>query len=384
MLTMVLTVIGDLLLGAALVGCGYMVAAGVVLRRFLRSAPAAPRRGDAVTLLKPLYGAEPRLADNLGSFLQQAHDGAVQLLCGVQRADDPAAAVVADLRAAHPGGGIDLVVDAAAHGANGKVANLINMAPAIRHDLVVLSDSDIAVAPDYLARLLAALDAPGVGVASCLYRGRGDAGGWSRFAAAGLSYQFLPGAAFGAYCGLAHPCMGSTIALSRATLAAIGGFAALRDQLADDYAIGEAVRALGLTIAVPPMLVVHGCDEPTPGAVWRHELRWAATVKGIAPGAYAASVIGLPLPLAVLGTLVSGQWAAGLAVIAAAVLVRGWLAWTVDRQVGEKTASLWLLPARDMFSFAVYLRSFGVRSVDWRGTRLHMADSGRVVAEETF
>ena len=121
----------------------------------------------------------------------------------------------------------------------------------------MLADSDIVVEPDYLARVVAALGEPGVGLVTCLYRGLANAGSWSRLAAAAIDLHFLPSVLVGVTAGLAQPCFGSTIALRRETLEAIGGFAAFNDQLADDYAIGAAVRRLGLRSAIPPMLVGH-------------------------------------------------------------------------------------------------------------------------------
>lgn len=367
--------LGWLALLLAALGSLYMLAAAGMIRQFFARAVPAVARDEAVTLLKPLHGAEPRLADNLATFLRQDHRGPIQLLCGVARADDPAVAAVEPL-----GPGIDLVIDPTRHGASGKIGNLVNLAACAAHGILILSDSDIAVAPDYLARVLAALDEPGVGAVTCLYRGRGDAGRWSRLAAAGLSYQFLPGALFGVATGLAHPCMGSTIALRRETLDRIGGFTRFADTLADDHAIGAAVESLGLRVVVPPMLVTHASAETSLAALWRHELRWGATVRGVAPGAYAASVIALPLPLALIGAaLAPGLLALG--VVGVALASRLVLVAAIDRQVGEPTASPLLIPLRDCLSFAVFLASFFARSVDWRGSRLRMSTDGRIAAE---
>jgi ceramide glucosyltransferase len=356
-----------------------MVAAAITLRSFLSPAAAAGRRNDAVTILKPLHGAEPRLIDNLASFLAQDHDGPIQLLCGVQRADDPAIAAVETLRARFPQARIELIVDPTAHGANGKIANLINLEPHIAHDVVVLSDSDMIVGSDYLARLLAALDAPQTGAVTIAYNGRGDAGFWSRIAAAGLSWQFLPGVVFGAARGLARPCMGSTIAMRRETLAAIGGFAAFADVLADDYAIGEAVAALDLKVAMPGMLVTHASTERSFGELWRHELRWGATVRDVVPAAYLTSVIAMPLPLALLATPLHPL--PGLALTGLALLARLSTAIVADGRGGARTASLWLLPLRDCLTLTVFIASLTARSVDWRGATLRMAQRGRISAE---
>lgn len=366
-------------LGLSLIGSAYMLAAAITLRGFFAPLTSAGRRTDGVTILKPLHGAEPRLVDNLASFLLQDHDGPIQLLCGVQRSDDPAIVAVGALRTRFPEAWIDLIVDPMPHGANGKIANLINLEPHIAHNVVVLSDSDMAVGRDYLSGLLTALDAPRTGAVTIAYNGRGDAGFWSRIAAAGLSWQFLPGVVFGAAHRLARPCMGSTIAMRRETLAAIGGFSAFADVLADDYAIGEAVAALGLEVTMPAMLVTHASMERNFRELWRHELRWGATVRDVVPVAYAMGVIAIPFPLALLAVPVHPL--SGLALAGLALLARLSAAIVADRRGGARTAPLWLLPLRDCLTFTVFIASLAVRSVDWRGATLRMAQRGRISAE---
>jgi ceramide glucosyltransferase len=373
---------GWVVLALSVAGTAYMAVATTTLLSFPASAVRHARRDDPITVLKPLCGDEPRLEDNLASFLVQDHAGSIQMLCGVQRADDPAIRVVEQLRRRFPDARIDLVVNTTAHGANRKVANLINLEPHIAHGVVALSDSDIVVKPDYLSRLAATLDTPGTGVVTVAYNGRGDAGFWSRLAAAGLSWQFLPGVAFGAVHHLARPCMGSTIALRRETLREIGGFAVFADTLADDYALGEAVSELGLTVALPPMLVTHASAERTLRQLWRHEVRWGATVRNVLPAAYVASVIAMPLPLALLALPVHPPIA--LACAALALLARLGTAVAADRWGGGRTAPLWLLPVRDCLTFAVFIASFAARSVDWRGATLKMARDGRIAAEPEF
>jgi len=375
----ILSAIGWVFAALALIGSLYTIAAAITLRAFLARAERPARRADGVTILKPLHDAEPRLADNLATFLEQDHDGPIQLLCGVQRPDDPAIAAIEALRARFPAARIDLIVDPTPHGANGKIANLINLEPHIAQDVVVLSDSDMVAPRDYLAGLLAALDRPGTGAVTLAYNGRGDAGFWSRIAAAGLSWQFLPAATFGVAHGLARPCMGSTIAMRRGTLAAIGGFRAFADVLADDYAIGEAVAAQGLRVVMPPMLVTHASIERDFGELWRHELRWGATVRDLVPLAHAMSVIGIPLPLALLAIPfhpLPGVAAAGVALLARLAVAR-----VADRRAGARPAPYWLLPLRDCLTFAILIASLTARSVDWRGATLRMEQDGRIAAE---
>jgi ceramide glucosyltransferase len=360
----------------ALIGALYTLVAAVVVASFFAGTRPPALRSEAVTLLKPLYGDEPHLFDNLAGFLTLDHDGPIQLLLGLQRADDPAITVIERLRAKYPAAQIDLVVDSRRHGANGKIANLINMVGQATHPILILSDSDIAVAPDYLARLLAALDVPGVGAVTAAYVGRGDAGFWSRFGAAGLDWHLLPGVIFGAGNGLATPCMGSTIALRAETLAAIGGFEAFADTLADDYAIGRAILALGQNVVVPPMLVIHAGSDATFADLWRHEVRWGATILGVEPIGYTAGVIAMPVPVALLATALLptiGGWVLLLALASRFALITA-----ICRVSGRWPVAPLLLPARDILTFTGFIASFFARSVDWRGSTLKMGSDGQV------
>lgn len=370
--------LGMMLAALALVGCGYQMFAAVALTRFFARSPVSAAAPEPVTILKPLYGDEPRLADNLATFLDQDYDAAVQLLCGVSDAGDRAIGAVAQLKAVHPGRSIDLVVDPASHGANAKISNLVNLMPSARHDLLILSDSDMAVGRDYLKSVIAALGQPGTGVVTCVYHGRADAGMWSRLAAGTISYSGMPDIIVGLATGFAQPCMGSTIALRRETLVAIGGFERFADVLADDHAIGQAVGQLGLTLAVPPLMLIHACAEQNAGTLWRHELRWAATIRSLQPAGYAGSIVTNPLPLALIATALLGL--PGIAIVLLSLVTRVILAKSVDRVAGATTAPLWLIPAIDCLKFAVFVASFFVTTVDWRGARYTMAANGGIIA----
>ena len=372
----------------AIVGCGYLLAATVLIGRYARAqTPRTQSTTPTVTILKPLHGDDAGLYDNLMSFAEQRYAGAVQIVCGVADAHDPAVAVVERLRGALPTRNIELIIDAALHGANRKVSNLINMAPRIRHDVVILADSDIRVAPDYLTRVIAALQQPGVGAVTCLYHGvayHGVAAGgpWSQLGALFINAHFLPSVVLGLAAGLAQPCFGSTIALKRSTLDAIGGFAAFADRLDDDYAIGAAVRERGEVVAIPPFTVAHLCSEPSLHELWRHELRWARTIRALEPAGFAASVLQYPLFWALLSVLLAGGalWTVALFMIAwalralAAILAdRALLPLWSGERIGHDDAALafscpvWLLPLRDILSVTVMLASYGGRQVDWRG-----------------
>ncbi len=358
----------------AMLGLGCIIAQILLVNRFAERLrmPLRPVRPRPATIFKPLYGDEPHLAANLASFRDQHWGAAVQIIAGIQAPDDRAGAAAISL-----GEDVELVIDTRRHGANAKICNLINMNGAARHDIVVLSDSDIAAPPDYLARVIATLDEPGVGAVTCAYTGRGDNGFWSTLGAAMLSYHFLPSVLLSLALRTGDVCMGSTIAMRRETLERIGGFKRFADILADDHAIGAAVRQLGLRVAVAPVLVTHASAEGSLSALVRHELRWAATVRDLNPGGYAGLVITHPLPFALMTLALAPGWPAA-ALVAAAIGGRIVAAATNDRMAGRVTAPWWLLPLRDLLSFGVFVGSFFVRQVEWRDTRLAMREAGRI------
>ncbi|HXA40586.1 MAG TPA: bacteriohopanetetrol glucosamine biosynthesis glycosyltransferase HpnI [Phenylobacterium sp.] len=376
-MSFLLILIGWCFAGLALAGSAYQLLAARLLRRLLAPPPPRePQSWPGVTVLKPLHGAESGLEAALASLLAQDYAGPLQVVFGVQSPTDPAQAVVGTLRRAHPAADVALTVDATDHGANRKVSNLINMIARAKHEVLIVADSDIVVAPGYLRGVVAALGAPQAGVVTCPYRGLPAEGFWSRLAAMGISYQFLPSVAVGVGLGMAHPCMGSTVALRRETLERIGGFAAFADQLADDYAIGAAVRAAGLRSIVAPVLVGHLSAEDSLEALVQHELRWARTVRGVDPAGFAGSVVTYPTPLALLAIIFTGAAPIGLAALGIALICRFLLQRGVDRLAGARTGPWWLTPLRDGLSFAVFLGAFFVRAVDWRGARFRVDAQG--------
>ena len=375
---MLLHLLGDAALILGLVGSAYAVAAGVIAGRLAKPPPCAASDSPGLTLLKPLRGGEIGLQANLESFLRQDYAGPVQMVCGVQDPGDPALEAVEAVRRAHPDADIAVVIDPAVHGANRKVSNLINMLACARHEVLVLSDADIAAQPHYLARVASALAEPGVGAVTCYYRGQARAGPASVLAAMGISYGFMPNVILGVALGLARPCMGSTIAIRRQTLEAIGGLEALNDVLMDDYDIGRAVRAAGWRVTLPAFLVDHGCSEASLREVIAHEMRWAVTVRMIDPAGHVGSVVTHALAWALIGVGLTAGAPAGWAILGLALSCRLWLKWRIDHAAGASSGSALLLPIRDIMSFVIFFGSLFARAVYWRGHRFRVS-SGHIM-----
>jgi ceramide glucosyltransferase len=356
------------------------------LRRFARcKAPVKPWKSPGVSVLKPLYGAEDGLYENLLSFCRQSYAGPVQILFGVHEADDPAAVVARRIVAMARAGkiedapaklSVELVVDPTLHGANGKVSNLINLSERVENELVVLADSDIKVEPDYLCRLAAALQRPGVGLVTCLYRGMPLAGLWAKLGAMGVDYGFLPNVVTGVALNMARPCVGATIALRRVTLEAIGGFSAIKDQLADDYALGEEVRKRGLNVVLADFVVAHSHSERDFADVWRRDMRWARTIRALDPLGYLGLAVSFPLAWALLALVASGFAPAAMILTATALLCRMILQDEVDQRFPGYRHALWLGPVRDLFSFVIFVGSFIPGQIHWRGRDYALGENG--------
>jgi ceramide glucosyltransferase len=354
---------------AAALGCVYALVAAYAARRFVAAASSTQTTGSpAVTILKPLHGAEPNLYANLARFGAQDYPAPVQIVFGVSDPADPAIEVVRKIVAAFPDRDLTLAISSRRHGSNRKISNLVNMASEARHDVLVISDSDIVVDPVYLKNIAASLQQPGVGLVTCLYRGVAAEGAWARLAAAAIDYHFLPSVLVGLMFGLAAPCFGSTIAIRKETLATIGGFQSVADQLADDYALGAAVRRAGLSVAIPAHIVGHECTQSSAQGLFRHELRWARTIRSVDPLGFAGTAITHALPLALLGLLLGGMTPLA-ALVPVALTCRAALQMELDRAFRLRKGFYWLGPLRDVVSFAVFVASFFGRGVEWRGHR---------------
>ena len=205
--------VANFCVAAATIGCFYTVIAAALALRFAQRGGAAGGPQPSVTVLKPLCGREPDLLARLLAFGHQHYDAPVQIVFGSQDRSDPAIDTVRRLQAARADLPIDLAVDPRGYGTNRKVSNLINMATLARHEVVVLSDSDIEVGPTYLADVVAELQKPGIGAVTCLYHGVAGGGIWSRLSAMSINTYFLPNVVLARSMGLAQPCFGATIAL---------------------------------------------------------------------------------------------------------------------------------------------------------------------------
>ena len=358
----------------------YVIAAVLAVRRFVRRPAPAAADQPPTSVLKPLHGDEPGLYENLRSFAEQDYPTA-QIILGVSDPADTALPVARGLACDLVDRDIALVVDGRVNGSNRKVANLENMLDRARHQIVALADSDMRVDRHYLAVVTAPLQDPKTGVVTCLYRGVPTGGRWSDFGAMHINFGFLPSAMVAECLGLGGGCFGATIALRRETLERIGGFTRLRDELADDHRIGAEIRALGLSVVLSRYIVEARVFEPSFASLWQHELRWARTIRAVAPVGFAGSILAQPIAIASLGAAVTGFSLTSCVFLVISCALRWITARAVARELGLSAPQPWLLLARDALSFAVFVASFFGRTVFWRDQLFHIEASGRMTVD---
>tara|TARA_Y100001936_G_scaffold253969_1_gene322868 strand:- start:9323 stop:10486 length:1164 start_codon:yes stop_codon:yes gene_type:complete len=366
------TILSVLALSLFLFSVGYMVIAigGVLIfgRRIRKEPPAS--NDLSVTVLKPICGIEHELADNLRSFCRQEY-GQHQLIFGVRDKNDPAIPIIETVIKEFPERDIELVIDDQIIGSNYKISNLANMAKYAKHDVFVISDSDMRVRPDYLTRVAAPLVNPKVGATTCLYSGLAASGIASRLGAMFVNDWFLPSALIPTMFGKLTFCFGATMAVRRTVLESFGGFSALADFLADDYMLGRHVVEKGYDVALVPYVVENIILEQDLKGVFLHEIRWARTIRSVQPGGYAASVLTEVFPLSILASI--GAFTLGasstisLLPIVVALGFRLVLHYSVCRGLTSgNSCGAWLIPFRDLLSFAVRIYSFCGTKVLWR------------------
>ena len=345
-----------------------------------RKVTGAAVKLPAVTVLKPLCGAEPGLYENLRSFCRQDYPE-YQIVFGLGDEADPALAVVARLVREFPTLPIDVVINPRQHGYNRKISGLINMLEQARHDVLVMADSDTSVGPDYLTSVTAPLLDRKVGLVTCLYHGEPTRPVWSRLGAMYINEWYMPSVLLAWLFGHENYVSGQTLCMRRETLQAIGGLLTIANHLADDYQLGQLVRSLGLRIVLSTYMLKAEHHEPTLESLVTHELRWMRTLSVLAPWSFRFIFFTFSLPLAVLGLLlvVPEAYFATIALPLFQVTVVARLALHLVHRLRDKRAlfaDLWLLPARDLLICWVWCRTFFTSRFTWRGSDFHVGADG--------
>jgi len=357
---------------AALGGVGYLGFALTRVREFKRRERERAGALPPVSILKPLHGEEADLFENLRSFCEQNYP-IFEVILGVHDVHDPALETAQQIVARYPDRARLTIGDGTADAGNPKVANLSGMIGIARHGIVVMADADMRVSATYLRRLVAPFEAEDVGAVTCLYVGSPNSNVPSQLGAMFINEQFAPSVLVAMALEPLRYCFGATIAVRRSVLDAIGGFAALREHVADDHLLGKLVTDRGLRVVLSNYVVENVIDEPSFESLWTRELRWSRTIRSVRPLGHAFSFLTFGLPLATLAALATRGRYGTLLLLALAAGLR------VALHLEAKAGSTFLIPLRDALSFAVWAASFVGRDVEWRGQRLELDAQGEIL-----
>jgi ceramide glucosyltransferase len=342
----------------------------------------------AITLLKPLKGGDATTVESLQSWFNQRYTGQIQILFGVADAGDPVCKIVRELIEKNPGRDAQLVVCAESPGANGKVSTLIQLERLVKHPLILVSDADVRVPPDFLVNLAAPLRDPKTGLVNCFYRLANPATIAMRCEAVAINADFWSQVLQSANLKPLDFALGAAMLTRRELLEEIGGFAALVNCLADDYQLGHRIAQRGHRIMLCPV-VVECWDAPTNWrAVWKHQLRWGRTIRACQPVPYFFSILSNATLWPLVWLIVSLVWSKTFCfplIALACLLIRIGLAKNLQRRFtpgDNNLAPPWLVPVKDLLQAAVWLGAFIGNTVEWRGQRMKLRRDGTLVEEK--
>ena len=342
----------------------------------------------AITLLKPLKGCDATTAESLQSWFNQNYAGPAQILFGVADASDPVCTIVRELIEKNPGRDAQAVVCAESPGANGKVSTLVQLVRLAKHELILVSDADVRVPPDFLANVVAPLRDPQTGLVNCFYRLANPATTAMRCEAVAINADFWSQVLQSTNLKPPDFALGAAMLTRRKLLEEIGGFAAWVNCLADDYQLGHRIAQRGHRIALCPVVVecwdapMNWCD------VWKHQLRWARTIRVCQPVPYFFSILSNATLWPLLWLITSLVWSKTLyapLIAIALLLIRIVIAQNLQRRFMQSRHNLappWLVPVKDLQQAAIWAGAFLGNTVEWRGQKMRLLRDGTLITEK--
>ena len=390
----VLYLLHKLLLLLVLAGWIYWLVATALVCLFFRHGPKRLDRGTEsstpgpsssqheppVSILKPVKGIDAQAYENFASFCLQDYPE-FELLFGVADPADPVIPLVERMQREFPHLNIRLVI-AGALGPNRKAGILHHLAACASHEILVVSDSDMRVSPDYLHRVVAPLADPAIGMVTCPYRGDSALTFAARLEALHMGVTFLPSVLVARQLLAMRFAMGATMVLRRADLERAGGFIAVSDYLADDYQLAIRISDLGLRVMLSDYVVASVLGATRFVEQWNREVRWTRTNRANRPVEYPGLLITFSAPLALVLALLAPADPLGWRLLAASVVLRWMLGWITTGYTGDTEARRWLiwLPVRDMLSALVWCAGGLGRRIHWRGEEYTLEPDGRLVS----
>ncbi len=349
-----------------------VVAAIQWIRRSGGPRPAAAGAPVGISILKPVHGRDPLFYEAIRSHAEQDYPE-FEILFGTTSPDDPALEDIARLRDEYPSRRIEAVL-VSTEAPNTKAGVLAELARHARYPVFLVNDSDITVEPGYLRSVVATLSDPAIGMVTCLYRAEGRSPA-ARFEALGIATEFAVSVITARFLGQAEFALGSTMAFRAEDLRAVGGFEAIWDYLADDYQLGRRMHDAGRRIEFAPAVVETNLGAGTWAEVWRHQVRWSRTIRVSRPAGYFGYAVTHATVWAIIAAA-AGHWNVAAAALALRMLA-GALA-AIAIQDRNTSGSLWLIPLRDLFGFAVWVAGAFGKTVRWRDQNLRLSSDGKI------
>ncbi|MEG3436899.1 bacteriohopanetetrol glucosamine biosynthesis glycosyltransferase HpnI [Pannus brasiliensis CCIBt3594] len=368
---------------ASLVYYGYAIVAALRFRS--RSIAIDPDFHPPVSILKPLCGEGVQLYKNLASFCQQDYP-TYQIVFAVRDYQDPSVSIVKQLMEDFPDVRTRLVIDPNVVGTNRKVCNLANAFPATEHEILVLADSDVRVGSDYLTRVVQPLRDPAVAVVTCMYRSL-TSGFVTTWEAIGTATDFHPGVIVSTYLEGIKFAMGQTIVIRKSVLEEIGGFESIADYLADDFQLGYLPARAGYRVVLSTYIVEHVLGSSSFFASWQRQTRWTLCVRVSRIWGYIGLIFTHGTVTSLLFLIASRGSMLGWTLLGLVWTSRLLMAWLVGVAILDDATVkkwLWLVPARDIFSFALWCYCFIGDTVEWSNRRLKITRDGKLVPVENL
>ncbi len=383
---LVIAIIGTLSSGIflCLVLVGFVHFRKDVRRQFLEIPDDAQL--PPVSVLKPVHGLEAQLRENIESFFRQDYPH-YEILFAADEANDAALDVVREVSAHYPHIPCRILITGRPW-PNPVVYSFHSMAEAANYDILVTTDSDVEVDATYLREVVAPLLDPKVGMLTCVYRGKNAAGFFSGLTAIGMSIEMTAGVLVANLLEGMKFGLGPTTVVRKDALASIGGYEALKDYIAYDFAIGNLIAKAGYRVVLSGHIIDHVVNQKSFRQMWQNQLRWAQTTRYSRPRGHFGSGLIFAMPYGILGFLAAaglGQWKLGILLLAAAVanrLAEAWLVgWMVVRDPQIRRAP-WLYPLRDLLGFAIWFASYLNLRYEWRDNRFELKGT-RIAIRQT-
>jgi ceramide glucosyltransferase len=352
----------------------YLVATVAALRFFGRRRALARDFAPPVSILKPVRGLDREAYENYASFCRLDYPE-YEILFNVADERDPAIPIIERLIREFPERSIRLFLGAEQLGSSNKVNKLSNMVAEARYELLVMSDSDIRVAPDYLRAVVAPFRDPRVGAVTCLYRGIAGKSFGSIIEALGNTSDFAAGVLVAWLFRSVNFALGATMATTKERIAEIGGFEDLADHFTDDHELGYRIAARGYRVAIATLPVDTVYPETSMKEYFRHQLRWSLAIRHASPAGYLGRIFVHAIFWMLVGIAAAPSLKIAMAYLAAYVILRPLMAWTVGvwgLRDPLLRKNIWRLPVHDACAFVVFVASFLTRRVEWRGTFYHI------------